>query len=108
MATNIHIQIGADYSALYVVRSQGQAVDITGATFTGKLRGSLTSGVVVATLTAEIVDAAAGQFSLAIPAATTADLLPGNGVWDLTMALDGLLVPVVVDARYTISLRAAR
>lgn len=62
----------------------GSPINITGRTYTGQIRSSRESSVVIATFTCSIVGAASnGQVACTIPAATTANLEPQVGVYDI-------------------------
>ena len=106
---NLDIYIGADlFETLKAMDDNRAPVDLTGATFEGKLRASVDSDDVVATLVVAVVDASAGTFSLALTAATTANLATGTGSWDLWVTVGGKTLPVVVDGRYRIQKRISR
>lgn len=90
---DIVIRIGADFRATFrVVDADGAAVDLTGATFTAKLARKPGSAI-LATFTGSIISAAAGTFSLALDAATTAALTPGPAVYDVLITQGGVTLP---------------
>lgn len=106
------IHIGATARRNFAIQSRDadnalSAVDITGATFTCKLRSMLSSGTVVATPTGSIVTAASGTMKIELDETVTADLDPGSGVWDLSMTLSGD-VTVVAEGTYRIVQRSSR
>lgn len=97
---NLHIQSRNSSNVL-------ADVDITGATFTCKLRNKLDSGTVIATPTGSIDTASEGKMNIKIEEATTANLTEGSGVWDLWMTLNSD-VTLVASGKYVIKQRVAR
>jgi hypothetical protein len=65
-------------------------VDITGATFSGKVRLASQTGAVTATFTIAITNALLGQFNVSLTAANTAAMVAGVHVYDIEMVLAGV------------------
>lgn len=105
----LDIYIGADCLESYLaLTDDDEVVDLTGATLAGKLRPSLQSETVIATLDCTVVDGPGGVLSVGLDAATTSNLLPGSGVWDLSITLAGVTFLLAAGAKYSIHKRASR
>jgi len=68
---------------LYLQDAAGAAINITGRTYAAQIRETADASSVLASFTCAISNAAGGIMTATLPAATTAALTPGSGVWDL-------------------------
>lgn len=104
----LDIHIGADFVESFLsLDYNDEPVDLTGATFVCKLRPSLKSDQVAASLDGDVVDGPSGILKLTLGAAATALLQPGSGVWDLEITLEGLVFHAA-SGTYRILERASR
>lgn len=63
--------------------ADGAPINISGRTYAAQIRPTADSTTVTATFTCAVSNAAGGVMTATLPAATTAALTPGVGVWDL-------------------------
>ena len=61
----------------------GTPIDITGRTYAAQIRSSKASTTVLAEFTCTVANGPGGQLAAALPASTTAGLIPSDGVWSL-------------------------
>ena len=81
----ITIEQGADYSSTITVNdSTGTPQNLTSYTAASQIRKSYYS-TTATSFTVSVTDAAAGQITTAMSAATTANLTPGRYVYDVVM-----------------------
>lgn len=105
---HILIDIGADAIKEYELQSDGAAVDLTGATFTCRGRTSRSSSTVIWTAVVTLdADPTTGRITISIDDAVTASIAPSRGVWDLTMTLGDVTVPIT-DGTWSAQLRVSR
>ena len=98
---NIEIYAGTDFSKKYYMKNQDLTpTDITGYTFEARLAKHATAQDAVKTsstapvyryvdFTVTITDAANGEYTLSLPAATTAKLKEGKYVYNIVSTPDG-------------------
>lgn len=91
---NIVVPIGGTFSWRSLIQNaeNGFSFDLTGYTITGQIRETPASRKKVCDMTGVINDAATGDFSLIIAAATTVNLKPGVYYWDFSIAGSGLVL----------------
>jgi len=93
---NITINQNADFIRSFQVKKNTVILDITGYTFSGRIKESFhTPGHT--SFTTSIVDAAAGTFTIALTPAQTAALIPGTSVYDVIMADTAGIVTRLLD-----------
>tara|TARA_R110001606_G_scaffold207178_1_gene354867 strand:+ start:153 stop:482 length:330 start_codon:yes stop_codon:yes gene_type:complete len=81
---NITINQNTDFIRSFQVKKNNVILDISGYTFTGRIKNSFhTTGHT--SFTTSIVDAAAGTFTIALTPVQTAALEPGTNVYDVNM-----------------------
>lgn len=84
---NITINQNADFRRAFQVKEDNVILDITGYSFSGRLKETFNhSGHV--DFTTAIVDAAQGSFSIALTDAETGAMDPGTWVYDIIMTDD--------------------
>lgn len=84
---NITINQNADFRRAFQVKEDSVILDITGYTFSGRLKENFHhSGHV--DFTTQIEDGAAGTFSIALTDTATGDMDPGTWVYDIVMTTD--------------------
>lgn len=80
---NITIYQGDTYlHELRLKNNANTAINITSRTYNGAIRKKRTSDVIIATFSSEITDAANGVVVLSLTSALTANIAPGNYVYD--------------------------
>ena len=79
---NITINKNADFSRTFALKTADVTTDITGYTFAGTLKPTFHSDTSVS-FTAVVTDALQGLFSIKLTDTQTADMTPGDWVWDL-------------------------
>lgn len=108
-STHLDIWVGADLTETWLALNEEDEVhDLTGAVLAGKMRSTVRSDTVVATLTCTVADAENGLLTVSLTDTETAELRPHSGVWDLFMTQAGVVTPVITDGTYTIRERASR
>jgi hypothetical protein len=104
----LYIHQGADFSAAFTYQDpDGVAIDITGYQFTMAMVERKAGGDAAATWTSadgdfSITSAESGTFTLTVPAAETATLVPGTYFYDLNATSSGAVTalaqgPIIVD-----------
>jgi len=104
----LYIHQGADFSAAFTYQDpDGVAIDITGYEFTMVMVERKAGGDAAATWTSadgdfSITSAESGTFTLTVPAAETATLVPGTYFYDLNATSSGAVTalaqgPIIVD-----------
>lgn len=105
----LYIHQGADFSAAFTYQDpSGVAIDITSYEFTMVMVERKAGGDAAATWTSAdgdfaITNAASGTFTLTVPAAETATLVPGTYFYDLNALVPGGAInplmqgPIIVD-----------
>jgi hypothetical protein len=81
--------------------ASGVPHDLTGVTGEASIR-SEPGGVVVATPTVSVTSATDGEFSVSVPATTTADLAPGSYRWAARLEWGDGTIKTVVEGRLTV------
>lgn len=82
---NITVNQNADFRRAFQIKEDNVILDITGYSFSGRLKASFNDDTYVDFVCA-VEDAAAGTFSIALTDVVTADMSPGTWVYDLIMA----------------------
>lgn len=80
--------------------SAGAPVNISGRTYAAQIRSTPAASTTVATFSCSVVDGAAGQLACTLSAATTANLTPQEGVWDLQETNSGVVTTLIADVAY--------
>lgn len=75
--------------------SGGNAINISGRTYSAQIRERASSSTPLATFTCSIVNAATGKFQCVLSAATTAALEPANAKWDLQENYNGIITTLL-------------
>lgn len=78
-----------------ITDSAGVAVNLTGNTFTSQIRYNRNDSSVAATFTCTITNAAQGQVTLTLSAASSALLTDGTAYWDLQRNNAGVITTVI-------------
>tara|TARA_B100001778_G_C18480619_1_gene580144 strand:- start:335 stop:667 length:333 start_codon:yes stop_codon:yes gene_type:complete len=104
---NIRIDQGSDFSIQLTVKESGSAKNITGYSARAQLRSSITSSSITATFTCTITNAANGILTMALPAATTTNITPGNYVYDLEI-VTGSAVQRLIEGTATVRAEVTR
>ena len=81
---NITINQNADFRRSFQVKENNVIVNITGYTFSGRLKTSFNDTTHVAFVTA-VTDGPAGTFSISLADTVTATMSPGTWVYDIIM-----------------------
>lgn len=82
---NITINQNADFRRSFQVKENNVILNITGYTFSGRLKSSFNDNAYV-DFTTSITDAAAGTFTVDLADTVTATMKPGTWVYDIIMA----------------------
>lgn len=101
----IYVRGGRDFAFPYVVRdSDGEVMDITGATFVAQIKRSRYHRYIYVEFSYEIGDAEAGEvtFKLGPEQTTEMALWIHKGVWDAEMILDGIEYTVIPESDVTV------
>lgn len=99
----IVVRVGDTESlTLNLQNSDGTPINVTGRTYAAQIRATADATTVLASFTCAISNAAGGVVTATLPAATTAALTPGVGVWDL-QETNGTVVTTLLAGPVTIT-----
>jgi hypothetical protein len=99
------VKQGADLGPFTVTMKTpaGMVIDLTGCSFTGKIRRRASDTVVIATLSTSIIDVANGVWTIGLPASATSAIPAGETLsefkslytWDMKMQdASGKIIPL--------------
>lgn len=93
---NLTVTRGDTLTLVVVMTTDGATpINITGRTYAAQMRTSPDAASASATFTCTLSDAANGEVTCTVSAATTAALSPGQFVWDLQETASGTVATVL-------------
>ena len=94
-AVNIVIEKGTDFSTTFKIKKDGAALDLTGYTFSVKLRKHY-SAITYYTFSATgLTPLSTGMLKISMPKATTSSIPVGRYVYDVLITLSGTTTKVI-------------
>lgn len=92
---NLTIMRGDTESLVINMDDGSGAINITGRTYRAQIRQTKESTIIAASFTCVITNAAAGQVTCTLSAATTATLTPGIYYWDFEETNSGVVSTIL-------------